>query len=78
MERWRASGENGADVFDTTAEAFVNLNLAEVTLYKHHLIIKNTTHKVAENSLTTHDRFRSSWSSSGRRSPRVSVKLMFY
>ncbi|KAG5455058.1 hypothetical protein CSKR_109924 [Clonorchis sinensis] len=33
---------------------------------------------VAENSSTAHDRFRPSWSSSGRRSPRVSVNLMFY
>ncbi|KAG5443050.1 hypothetical protein CSKR_112149, partial [Clonorchis sinensis] len=37
-----------------------------------------TTHKVAENSSTAHERFRSSWGSSGRRSPRVSVNLMFY
>ncbi|KAG5448032.1 hypothetical protein CSKR_106597 [Clonorchis sinensis] len=34
--------------------------------------------KVAENSLTAHDRFRPSWGSSGRRSPRVFVNLMFY
>ncbi|KAG5447341.1 hypothetical protein CSKR_113820 [Clonorchis sinensis] len=33
---------------------------------------------VAENSSTVHDRFRPSWGSSGRRSPRVSVNLMFY
>ncbi|KAG5450054.1 hypothetical protein CSKR_103288 [Clonorchis sinensis] len=33
---------------------------------------------VAENSSTAHDRFRPSWGSSGRRSPRVSVNLMFY
>ncbi|KER20006.1 hypothetical protein T265_11355 [Opisthorchis viverrini] len=30
-----------------------------------------TAHKVAENSSTAHDQFRPSWSSSGRRSPRV-------
>ncbi|KAG5446781.1 hypothetical protein CSKR_105550 [Clonorchis sinensis] len=35
-------------------------------------------HKVAENSPTTHDRFRPSWGSSGRCSPRVPVNLMFY
>ncbi|KAG5452511.1 hypothetical protein CSKR_103316, partial [Clonorchis sinensis] len=36
-------------------------------------------HNVAENSSPTHDRFRpSSSGSSGRRSPRVSVNLMFY
>ncbi|KAG5446285.1 hypothetical protein CSKR_110326 [Clonorchis sinensis] len=35
-------------------------------------------HQVAENSSTDHDRFRPSWGSSGRRSPRVSVNLMFY
>ncbi|KAG5455111.1 hypothetical protein CSKR_107368 [Clonorchis sinensis] len=39
---------------------------------------RETTHKVAENSSTAHDRFRPSWSSSGRRSPRISVNLMFY
>ncbi|KAG5452713.1 hypothetical protein CSKR_102140, partial [Clonorchis sinensis] len=33
---------------------------------------------VAENSSTAHDRFRPSWGSSIRRSPRVSVNLMFY
>ncbi|KAG5454519.1 hypothetical protein CSKR_104873 [Clonorchis sinensis] len=37
-----------------------------------------TTHKNAENYSTAHDRFRPSWGSSGRRSPRVSVNLMFY
>ncbi|KAG5448124.1 hypothetical protein CSKR_106376 [Clonorchis sinensis] len=35
-------------------------------------------HQVAENSSTAHDWFRPSWGSSGRRSPRVSVNLMFY
>ncbi|KAG5445492.1 hypothetical protein CSKR_100980 [Clonorchis sinensis] len=34
--------------------------------------------RFAENSSTAHDRFRTSWGSSGRRSPRVSVNLMFY
>ncbi|KAG5452085.1 hypothetical protein CSKR_111127, partial [Clonorchis sinensis] len=37
-----------------------------------------TTQKVAENSSTAHDRFRPSWGSSGRRSSRVFVNLMFY
>ncbi|KAG5441431.1 hypothetical protein CSKR_107663 [Clonorchis sinensis] len=38
-----------------------------------------TTHKVAENCSTAHDRFRPSNSgSSGRLSPGVSVNLMFY
>ncbi|KAG5446196.1 hypothetical protein CSKR_112477 [Clonorchis sinensis] len=32
---------------------------------------------VAENSSPAHDRLRPSWGSSGRRSPRVSVNLMF-
>ncbi|KER25283.1 LOW QUALITY PROTEIN: hypothetical protein T265_14235 [Opisthorchis viverrini] len=46
---------------------------------KNVYFIKGTTHKVAENSLTAHDRFRPSWGSSGRRrSPRVSVNLMTY
>ncbi|KER26000.1 hypothetical protein T265_14101, partial [Opisthorchis viverrini] len=43
-----------------------------------HTFIKETTHKVAENSPTSRDRFHPSWGSSGRRSPRVSVNLMFY
>ncbi|KAG5441010.1 hypothetical protein CSKR_101240 [Clonorchis sinensis] len=34
-------------------------------------------HQVAENSSTAHDRFRSSWDSSSRCSPRVSINLMF-
>ncbi|KAG5440985.1 hypothetical protein CSKR_109696 [Clonorchis sinensis] len=33
---------------------------------------------VAENSSTAQDRFRPSWGSSGRRSTRVSVNIMFY
>ncbi|KAG5449651.1 hypothetical protein CSKR_104117 [Clonorchis sinensis] len=33
---------------------------------------------VAENSSTAHDRFHSAWGSSGRRSSRVPVNLMFY
>ncbi|KAG5449782.1 hypothetical protein CSKR_100583 [Clonorchis sinensis] len=36
------------------------------------------TLRVAENSLTAHDRFRPFWGSSGRHSPQVSVNLMFY
>ncbi|KAG5453038.1 hypothetical protein CSKR_107543 [Clonorchis sinensis] len=40
--------------------------------------IRDIAIHVAENSPTTHDRFRPSWGSSGRRSPRVSVNLMFY
>ncbi|KAG5450023.1 hypothetical protein CSKR_103256 [Clonorchis sinensis] len=34
--------------------------------------------KAVENSLTARDRFRPSWGSSGRRSPRVPVNLMIY
>ncbi|KAG5452274.1 hypothetical protein CSKR_106699 [Clonorchis sinensis] len=40
--------------------------------------IRDIVIHVAENSSTAHDRFRPSWGSSGRRSPRVSVNLMFY
>ncbi|KAG5445486.1 hypothetical protein CSKR_100975 [Clonorchis sinensis] len=40
--------------------------------------IKETTHKVAENSWTEHDRFRSSWGPSGGRRPGGSVNIMFY
>ncbi|KER29274.1 hypothetical protein T265_13417, partial [Opisthorchis viverrini] len=42
------------------------------------IFIKETIHKVAENSSTAQDRFRPSWDSSGRHSPRVSVNLMIY
>ncbi|KAG5451363.1 hypothetical protein CSKR_105311, partial [Clonorchis sinensis] len=40
--------------------------------------IRDIAIHVAENSSTAHERFRPSWGSSGRRSPRVSVNLMFY
>ncbi|KER28886.1 hypothetical protein T265_04354 [Opisthorchis viverrini] len=40
--------------------------------------IRDMAIHVAENSSTAHDQFRPSWDSSGRRSPRVSVNLMFY
>ncbi|KER34201.1 hypothetical protein T265_00064 [Opisthorchis viverrini] len=38
--------------------------------------MKGATHRVAKNSSTAHDRFRPSWGSSGRRSPRVSINLI--
>ncbi|KAG5453542.1 hypothetical protein CSKR_112784, partial [Clonorchis sinensis] len=38
--------------------------------------IRDIAIHVAENSSTAHDRFRPSWGSSGRRSPRVSVNLI--
>ncbi|KAG5451058.1 hypothetical protein CSKR_105595 [Clonorchis sinensis] len=40
--------------------------------------IRDITMHVAENSSTVHDQFRPCWDSSGKRSPRVSVNLMFY
>ncbi|KAG5442665.1 hypothetical protein CSKR_111907, partial [Clonorchis sinensis] len=40
--------------------------------------IRDIVIHVAENSSTAHDRFRPSWGSSARRSPLVSVNLMFY
>ncbi|KER29911.1 hypothetical protein T265_13291, partial [Opisthorchis viverrini] len=43
-----------------------------------HVSSQCTTHKVAENPSTAHDRFRPSSGSSGRRSLRASVNLMFY
>ncbi|KAG5442715.1 hypothetical protein CSKR_108022 [Clonorchis sinensis] len=51
-----------------------------VTIFEisRYIFIKETAHKVAENGSAAHDRLRSSWGSSGRRSPRVSVNLMFY
>ncbi|KAG5448038.1 hypothetical protein CSKR_106593 [Clonorchis sinensis] len=42
-----------------------------------YIFIKETTHKVAENSPTARDRFRSSWCSLDRHSPRVPVNRMF-
>ncbi|KER21036.1 hypothetical protein T265_15185, partial [Opisthorchis viverrini] len=41
-----------------------------------YIFVEETTHKFAENSSTAHERFRRSWSSSGRRSSRVSVNPM--
>ncbi|KER26342.1 hypothetical protein T265_14023, partial [Opisthorchis viverrini] len=43
----------------------------------HYVFMKKTSHKVAQNYLTAHDRFYPSWGSSGRCSSRVSVNLMF-
>ncbi|KER30053.1 hypothetical protein T265_03426 [Opisthorchis viverrini] len=43
-----------------------------------YIFLRETTHKVAENSSTAHDQFRPSWGSSGRRSPGVSANFMFY
>ncbi|KER31368.1 hypothetical protein T265_02415 [Opisthorchis viverrini] len=43
-----------------------------------YIFIKETTHKFAENSSTAHGQLRPSWGSSGGRSPRVSINLMFY
>ncbi|KER27019.1 LOW QUALITY PROTEIN: hypothetical protein T265_13890, partial [Opisthorchis viverrini] len=42
------------------------------------IFITETTHKVAENFSTAHDRFRPSWGSSSACSPRGSVNLLFY
>ncbi|KAG5447646.1 hypothetical protein CSKR_107820 [Clonorchis sinensis] len=42
------------------------------------IFIKETTVKVAKICLIARDRFRLSWGSSGRRSPRVPVNLVFY
>ncbi|KAG5454544.1 hypothetical protein CSKR_104902 [Clonorchis sinensis] len=49
-----------------------------VSGFKSENCLQPTSHKVAENSSTAHYRFRPSWGSSGRRSPRVAVNLMFY
>ncbi|KER29696.1 LOW QUALITY PROTEIN: hypothetical protein T265_13309 [Opisthorchis viverrini] len=50
----------------------------EMCLARNEVVfIKETTHRVAEISSKVHDWFRPSWSSSGRRSPRVSINLMF-
>ncbi|KER24443.1 hypothetical protein T265_07873 [Opisthorchis viverrini] len=48
----------------------------EKDLLEGKLNVKETTHKVAENSSTAHDRFRPSWGSSARRSPRQTVGFL--
>ncbi|KAG5441877.1 hypothetical protein CSKR_106323 [Clonorchis sinensis] len=45
-------------------------------MFQLYIFTKETIHKVAESSLTAHDRFGPSWGSSGRRSPRVSVNQL--
>ncbi|KER27154.1 hypothetical protein T265_05765 [Opisthorchis viverrini] len=70
--------------FPQSAKAVIGLGFPKVTVSdfgmtsNELLLLKETTHKIAENSSTAHDRFRPTWGSSGRRSPRVSVNLMFY
>ncbi|KER30853.1 hypothetical protein T265_02784 [Opisthorchis viverrini] len=58
--------------------ALVPLSCGMAARHRNYESIKETTHKVAENSPTAHDRFHPSWGSSGRHSPRVSVNLMLY
>ncbi|KER31742.1 hypothetical protein T265_12926, partial [Opisthorchis viverrini] len=50
------------------------------TIFKilQYIFIKETIHKLAENSSTAYNQFRLSWDSPGRHSPRVSVNLTFY
>ncbi|KER27808.1 hypothetical protein T265_13728, partial [Opisthorchis viverrini] len=55
-----------------------HVSLGTIFEISQYIFIKETTHKVAKDSSTVHDRFRPSWGSSGRCSPRVSVNLMFY
>ncbi|KAG5443195.1 hypothetical protein CSKR_110543 [Clonorchis sinensis] len=51
----------------------------EKTYYAHaSSVLSGVTVVVTENSSTAQDRFRPSWCSSGRRSPRVSANLMYY
>ncbi|KER22334.1 hypothetical protein T265_09552 [Opisthorchis viverrini] len=64
-----ASHDPYTNVFSVYSKAtFENLEIK--------LLIKETTHKFAENSSIARDRFRHCWGSSGRHSPRVSVNLM--
>ncbi|KAG5454364.1 hypothetical protein CSKR_113910 [Clonorchis sinensis] len=68
----KACGERQLGEDDGTQ--FATLVVADnVQRYYPHMLLW-----VAENSSTVHDRFRPSWGSSGRRSPRVSINLMFY
>ncbi|KER29201.1 hypothetical protein T265_04133 [Opisthorchis viverrini] len=61
------------DEFRATYEA-----LGKIFEISPYIFMRETTHKISENSSTAHDPFRPSWGSSGGRSPRVSVNLMFY
>ncbi|GAA36356.2 Niemann-Pick C2 protein, partial [Clonorchis sinensis] len=55
------------------------VSVATIFEISPYIFIKETTHKVAENFSTAHDRFHPSISGSpGRRSPRVSVNRTFY
>ncbi|KAG5451073.1 hypothetical protein CSKR_105579, partial [Clonorchis sinensis] len=56
---------------------FIGLELREVTTPSE-FIQEQSKRNVAETSSTAHDRFRPSWGSSGRRSPRFSVNCMFH
>ncbi|KER21401.1 LOW QUALITY PROTEIN: hypothetical protein T265_15103, partial [Opisthorchis viverrini] len=70
----------------TTSRNFVSFNTQKPASHllfycyirKDCISLQCTTHKVAENPSTAHDRFRPSLGASGRHSPRVSVSLMFY
>ncbi|KAG5440988.1 hypothetical protein CSKR_109694 [Clonorchis sinensis] len=66
------------DIRDIAIHRPPHVSVGAIFEISQYIFIKETTHKVAENSSTAHDRFRTSWGSSGRRSPRVSVNLMFY
>ncbi|KAG5446643.1 hypothetical protein CSKR_108302 [Clonorchis sinensis] len=50
---------------------------AHQVIAKKHVYTWCTTHMIAESSSTAHDRFRPSWGSSGKLSPRVSVNLIY-
>ncbi|KAG5452513.1 hypothetical protein CSKR_103318 [Clonorchis sinensis] len=65
------------DVRDNVSERQLNV-LHQAASCSSCYDIRDIAIHVAENSSTAHDRFRPSWGSSGRRSPRVSVNLMFY
>ncbi|KER23644.1 hypothetical protein T265_08500 [Opisthorchis viverrini] len=62
--------------FDPLDQSVLSTTLAQQVYGE--FSIKETIHKVAENSSTAHDRFRPSWGSSGRCSPQVSVNHMIY
>ncbi|KER20048.1 hypothetical protein T265_11312 [Opisthorchis viverrini] len=45
--------------------------IARVFEISQYIFMRESTHKVAENTSTAHDRFHTSWGSPGKRSPRA-------
>ncbi|KER26043.1 hypothetical protein T265_14084, partial [Opisthorchis viverrini] len=70
--------ETGVQYFLIFQYRLVSMTRQNLHQTRRILFMKETTHKVAENASTAHDRLRPFRGSSGRRSPRVPINLMFY